>query len=173
MRSILQLLFIAIVSVGASQSAFACVCGSEPGKRSDTEIKAAIVKEFNESASVFSGEVIARDMLTAKFRIITIWKGDALDEFTMSTGTVKLGEDSYRVFSCDYSFKVGEKYLVYARWAENNQLVAQKCTRTAVLSSELPDIHELDILNPHAYSAPALPPSGWLVHRALMRKRHA
>lgn len=173
MRSVLLILFIAMVSLGASQSAFACTCGSEPGKRSDAEIKAAIVKEFNESASVFSGEVVTRDILTVKFRIMTMWKGDALEEFTMSTGTVKLGEDSYRTYSCDYNFNVGEKYLVYARWAENNQLVAQKCTRTAVLSNELPDIHELDILNPHAYRAPARPPSSWLVDLALMRRRHA
>ena len=53
-----------------------------------------------------------------------MWKGDALDEFTMSTGAVKVGEDSYRSSSCDYGFSVGEKYLVYARWAENNQLMS-------------------------------------------------
>lgn len=113
MRRILPLLFIAMVSLGSFQT-FACNCLSQPGKRSDAEIKAAVVTEFNESASVFSGEVVGLDMLTVKFRIMTTWKGDALEEFTMSTGAVKLGEDSYRSSSCDYDFKVGEKYLVYA-----------------------------------------------------------
>ncbi len=173
MRSVLPFLFVAIISLSCSQIAFACVCGGEPGKRSDAQIKAAIAKEFNESPSVFSGEVIARDMLTVKFRIITMWKGDALDEFTMSTGTVKLGEDSYRSSSCDYNFKVGEKYLVYARWAENNQLIAQSCTRTTVLSKGQLDFQELDILNPNAYHAPALPLSSWLVDRAVFRNCHA
>ena len=49
----------------------------------------------------------------------------------------------------------GEKYLVYARWAENNQLVARACTRTRVLSNDVPDFQELDILNPGAYHAPS------------------
>jgi len=173
MRSVLLILFVAMVSLGSSRTAVACSCGGEPGNRSDAEIKAAIVKEFNESANVFSGEVVALDLLTVKFRIITIWKGDAIEELTMSTGTVKLGEDSYRSSSCDYNFKVGEKYLVYARWAENNQLIAQSCTRTTVLSKGLLDFQELDILNPNAYHAPALPPSSWLVDRALMRRRRA
>lgn len=157
MRRILPLLFIAMVSLGSFQT-FACNCLSQPGKRSDAEIKAAVVTEFNESASVFSGEVVGLDMLTVKFRIMTTWKGDALEEFTMSTGAVKLGEDSYRSSSCDYDFKVGEKYLVYARWAENNQLIARSCTRTRVLSNELPDFQELDTLNPDAYHAPARTP---------------
>ena len=173
MRTLLPGLFIAMVSLGSFQTAFACSCLSQPGKRSDAEIKAAVVKEFNESASVFSGEVVAQDMLTVKFRVITMWKGDALEEFTMSTGTVKLGEDSYRSSSCDYNFKVGEKYLVYARWAENNQLIARSCTRTRILSNELPDFQELDILNPDAYRAPARPSLSRLADRALTRTRYA
>lgn len=173
MRTLLPLLFIAMVSLGSFQTAFACSCLGQPGKRSEAEIKAAVVKEFNESASVFSGEVVARDMLTVKFRVITMWKGDALEEFTMPTGTVKLGEDSYRSSSCDYNFEVGEKYLVYARWAENNQLIARSCTRTRILSNELPDFQELDILNPDAYRAPARPSLSRLADRALTRTRYA
>ncbi|HBB87140.1 MAG TPA: hypothetical protein DC047_05955 [Blastocatellia bacterium] len=172
MRSVLPLLFIAIISLGSFQTAFACSCVFEPGKRSSAEINTAIAKEFNESASVFSGEVVALDILTVKFRVITMWKGDALEEFTMSTGTVKLGEDLYRSSSCDYSFKVGEKYLVYARWAENNQLIALSCTRTRVLSNELPDLNELQILNPDAYRAPARPQLSRL-DRTLGRRRYA
>jgi hypothetical protein len=173
MRIVLPLIFLAIALLGGFQTAFACSCLHQPGKRSDAEIKAAVVKEFNESASVFSGEVVSRDMLTVKFRVITMWKGDALEEFTMSTGTVKLGEDLYRSSSCDYYFHVGEKYLVYARWAENNQLKAQSCTRTRVLANELPDFKELDILNPDAYRAPAPPPVSRLVGRTLTRRRYA
>ena len=155
MRSAVPMLFAVMVSLGAFQNGFACVCNFEKHKLSDAEIKAAIVKEFNESASVFSGEVIAQDVLTVKFKVITAWKGEGLEEFTMSTGTVKVSEDLYRSSSCDYTFKVGEKYLVYARWAENNQLVARACTRTRVLSNDVPDFQELDILNPGAYHAPS------------------
>src|SRR6476620_10224426 len=172
MRTVLALLFFTIVSLGGCQTVFACGCLGQPGKRSGAEIKAAVVKEFNESASVFSGEVVAQDRLTVKFRVITMWKGDALEEFTMSTGTVKLGEELYRSSSCDYNFKVGEKYLVYARWAENNQLVALSCTRTRILSNDLPDFQELDILNPDAYRAPARPPLSELVGPMIRRRRY-
>jgi hypothetical protein len=158
MRGVLPLLFIALVLLGGSASAFACVCGGEPGKRSEKEIKAAIAKEFNDSASVFSGEVLALDTFTVKFGLITMWKGEASDEFTISTGAKKISADSYRSSSCDYNFKVGEKYLVYARATDDNQLVARSCTRTNVLNSGQADIPELDILNPGGYHAPASPP---------------
>jgi hypothetical protein len=154
MRGILPLLFIAVVSLGGSQSAFACVCGGEPGKLSEQQIKAAIAREFNESASVFSGEVVALDTFTVRFRLITMWKGETLEEFTISTGAKKISEDYYRRSSCDYNFKVGEKYLVYARATDDNQLVARSCTRTNVLHGGKADIPELDILNPDAYHAP-------------------
>jgi len=124
MRGVLPLLFIALVSLGSSQAAFACVCGGEQGKRTEKQIKAAIAKEFNESASVFSGEVVTLDTFTVKFKLITMWKGDALEEFTISTGAQKISEDSFRSSSCDYHFKVGEKYLVYARASDDHQLVA-------------------------------------------------
>lgn len=161
MRGILPSLFIAIVLLGGSQSAFACVCSDEPGKLSEKKIKAAIAREFNESASVFSGEVVALDTFTVKFRLITMWKGEAIEEFTISTGAKKISEDYYRRSGCDYNFKVGEKYLVYARATDDNQLVARWCTRTNVLHGGDADTPELDILNPDAYHAPAPPPVGW------------
>jgi hypothetical protein len=164
MRVIFSLLFIALVSLGSSQSAIACGCGFEPGKRSEKQIKAAIAKEFNESASVFSGEVVALDTFTVKFKLITMWKGDAFEEFTISTGAKKISEDSYRRSSCDYDFKVGEKYLVYARADDDNQLVARACTRTRALSSGQTDLPELDILNPGAYQAPSPPPVSQVKH---------
>jgi hypothetical protein len=158
MRRVLPLLFIATVLFAGSQSAYACVCVFEPGKPSEKQRKAAIAKDFNESASVFSGEVLALDAFTVKFRLITMWKGNAFEEFTISTGAKKISEDSYSSSSCDYGFKTGEKYLVYARINDDNQLVARSCTRTNVLSKGEMDIPELDILSPGAYHAPS-PPS--------------
>ena len=110
------------VLLAGSKSALACVCVFEPGKRSEKQIKAAIAREFNEAASVFSGEVIALDTFIVKFKLITMWKGDALEEFTISTGAKKISEDSYRRSSCDSNFKTGEKYLVYARVNDDNQI---------------------------------------------------
>lgn len=102
MKGVLLLLFAALVFLGSSQSAFACGCFFEPKKWTEQQFKAAVAREFNESASVFSGEVIAVDTLTVRFRLITIWKGDAFDEFTISSGTKKISEDFYRSSSCDH-----------------------------------------------------------------------
>lgn len=148
------MLFIAIALFVCSGSAFACVCGGESSRLSKDEVKAAIVKEFNDAAMVFSGEVISRDTFQVKFRTISIWKGDAFQELIMSTGAKKIGEDFVRVSSCDYKFEMGEKYLVYARSADDYELVARSCTRTKLLADGETDIPELDILNPRADHAP-------------------
>jgi hypothetical protein len=82
--------------------------------------------------------------------------------FTISTGTKKISEDYYRISSCDYNFKVGEKYLVYARVTDDNQLVARSCTRTNLLPGGEADTPELDILSPGAYHAPPPPAVSWM-----------
>ncbi len=148
------MLFVTLALFVCSGSALACVCGGESRKLSKDEVKAAIVKEFNDAAMVFSAEVLTQDTFQVTFRTITIWKGDAFQQLTLSTGAKKIGEGNVRFSSCDYSFKIGEKYLVYARTAEDNELVARSCTRTRLLADGQPDIPELDVLNPRAYQAP-------------------
>ena len=154
MKSARLLLFAVSLLLAASQSALGS-CVFEPRKLTKAEVKTAIANEFNESASVFAGEVISQNTFFVKFRIITMWKGLALEEFIMSTGAVKTGEDSYNTSSVYYNFNTGQKYLVYARWGEGNQVVARICTRTGELSSAQTDIEQLEQLNPSAYHAPA------------------
>ncbi len=155
-RVVLSILSLSTVLLICSSSALACVCGGESRKLSSAEIKAAIAKEFHESARVFSGEVIAQNTFEVKFTVMTIWKGDAFQEILMSTGAEKISQDYYRVSSCDYKFKVGEKYLVYARITTDSKLVARYCTRTNALTSGEADIPELDTLNPTPFHAPQL-----------------
>ena len=72
----------------------------------------------------------------------------------MSTGAEKISKESYRVSSCDYSFKIAERYLVYARLTADGRPVARYCTRTNTLSGGKADIPQLHTLNPNAYQAP-------------------
>jgi hypothetical protein len=81
-------------------------------------------------------------------------EGDHLQEITMTTGAEKVSEDFYRVWSCDYRFSLGEKYLVYARLTSDGKAVARYCTRTTKLTDGKTDIPQLDTLNPCAYQAP-------------------
>ena len=155
MKRILPVLLLLGFSLLNAKSALACVCGGEPGKPRDEEIKADIAKEFNESAAVFSGEVIELDTFKVKFKVKKLWKGDPSEEVIMSTGAKMIDETHYRSSSCDYRYKVGEKYLIYARKTEENELVAYKCTRTNLLARSERDVAELDNLNPNAHRPPA------------------
>jgi hypothetical protein len=143
MRRVLSIINVATVLVICSESALACVCGGESRKLSGAEINAAIANEFNEAALVFSGEVISRDTFEVKFKVITVWKGDHLQEITMSTGAENISEDYYRVWSCDYRFRIREKYLVYARLTADGKPVARYCTRTNTLADGKADIPSL------------------------------
>jgi hypothetical protein len=157
MRTVLSTLNLATVLIICSGSALACVCSAESRKLTGAEINAAIAKEFNESAMVFSGEVIVQDTYEVKFKVITVWKGEHLQEITMSTGAEKISKEHYRVSSCDYGFRIAETYLVYARLTADGRPVARYCTRTNTLAVGKADIPQLDTLNPNAYQAPPSP----------------
>ena len=154
MKRVLPVLFLLAFSLLSVESALACVCGGDSRPLSDEEIRAGIVKEFDQSVAVFSGEVVELDIYNVKFKIAKLWKGDPTDEITMSTGRVKIDETHTRSSSCDYGFKSGERYLVYARKFEAGW-VAYKCTGTKPLANAGRDITELDTLNPNAYQPPA------------------
>jgi hypothetical protein len=120
---------------------------------SDEEIRAGIAKEFDRSVAVFSAEVVELDDYNVKLKISRLWKGEPAEVITMSTGRVKIDETHSRTSSCDYRFKAGENYLVYARKFEAG-LVAYKCTGTKLLNKAERDITELDNLNPNVYQPP-------------------
>lgn len=153
MKRILPILFLLTFSLLNAESVLACVCGGDPSPLGDKEIRAAIAKEFDQSIAVFSGEVIELDTYKVRFRITKLWKGDAQEEITMSTGTVKIDEKHSRSSSCDYRFKSGEKYLVYARKFEAG-LVAYKCTGTKPLANAGRDITELNSLSTNECQPP-------------------
>ena len=154
MKKIVFVMLVATFSLLSSETALACVCGGDPRPLSDEEIRAGIAKEYDQSVVVFSGEVVELDTYNVKFKIAKLWKGDPADEILMSTGTVKIDEMHARSSSCDYRFKLGEKYLVYARTFEAG-LVAYKCTGTKILKNAERDMMELDNLNPIAYQPQA------------------
>lgn len=131
----------------------ACSCGGDPHPLSEEKVRETIINEFNESSLVFSGEAAEIDRFKVKFEVMSLWKGDVVDEVTMSTGTVKIDENYARSWGCAYKFKVGEKYMVYAH-AFGGELVAWQCRRTNLLSRAEQDVTELDNLNPNAYRSP-------------------
>ncbi len=108
--------------------ALGCSCPTIVINPTREQIKSARLRDFDRAVTVFSGEVIELEPNKAKFKVKEIWKGDLVDEIVM---VIHLKKDNgvYVRTSCDYHYKLGEKYLVYA-YGTGDELNAHGCTRT-------------------------------------------
>ena len=128
----------------ASDVAQGCVCFGLSEKPTPEQARAMLVKDYNEAFAVFSGKVIALDTFKVKFKVDKMWKGDSGGEVTMSTGAKDNGDGTSTSSSCDFSFKLGEEYLVYAYGASAGEMQAHACTRTRQMKYAEQETKELD-----------------------------
>lgn len=148
-RMLLAPLAVMFLLLLAPEVALGCVCFGTPEKRTPEQVRAMLVRDFNEAVAVFSGEVVAIDTFKVKLKVDKLWKGDFGDEAVMSTGTKDNGDGIHISSSCDYSFKLGEKYLVYAYGASPEDMQARECTRTRPLNYAEQEMKDLDEVWPH------------------------
>jgi hypothetical protein len=115
-------LFVSFSSL-TDQRALACSC-ARPGNPRE---------ELRRRDAVFSGEVISRDLKSAKveFKVLKFWKGPRAKKISLK----------YIESTCTYPFVVGKKYLVYASGKEI--LETHICTRTKELDKASDDLKEL------------------------------
>ena len=122
-----------VLVIPNTNSAFACSCIPP---RTPTE-------SLNESAAVFSGEVIdisengyveEQYGYKVKFDVERSWKGDSVETLSVLTG--------YGGGDCGYGFEIGEKYLVYA-YSSEGSLNANICSRTTPLANAQEDLDTL------------------------------
>lgn len=112
--------------------AFSCVCVGT------TEIKTAAQRteevrvELHKAVAVFSGEVVGLNALSVRFKVDAVWKGDIAPEFAMSNGAVIEGK-GLRISSCDFSFSMGGRYIVFAYGKNVEDMKATSCTLTTSL----------------------------------------
>jgi hypothetical protein len=108
-------------------SVFACECHS----RNNFE------HEFSFSKSVFVGEVVEIDKSTSDaivtLKVEKIWKGNKSETIVIRTNN--------QGKACGFSFKQGEKYLIYAY--DDGVLRTSICTRTTEIKSAGNDLKEL------------------------------
>ena len=150
MRKMILAPFVVIILLPlAPEVALGCVCFGLPEKPTPEQARAMLVKDFNEASAVFSGEVVALDTFKVKFKVAKLWKGDFGDEVVMSTGTKDNGDGSHTSSSCNYDFKLGEKYLVYAYGDSPEEMQARACTRTRPLKYAEQEMKDLDEVWPH------------------------
>jgi hypothetical protein len=109
--------------------AFGCNCPTIGG--TSEQLKAARLEDFERAAAIFTGEVIVLEENLVKFKVEKIWKGDSVDEISMTIRQGRYNGKAVRT-SCDYHFKLGEKYLVYAYFI-NDELNTGACSRTTPL----------------------------------------
>lgn len=134
----LPLLIFSIMVSFSPKTTYACSC-VVPGT---AEV------ELEESAAVFSGEVVAvkdskkeslqisAEPYAVTFKVDNWWKGEDLTKEV----TVYTPKSSA---SCGFEFALGEKYLVYAD-GDDGKLVVFLCSRTALLSAAKDDVVQLD-----------------------------
>jgi hypothetical protein len=75
------------------------------------------------------------DTFRARIQVERVWKGETRGEITMLTGVEDLGNGMMRSNSCNYSYRAGQRYVVYAGGAPG-QLLSQPCSRTKVATAE-------------------------------------
>ncbi|MCM3869730.1 MAG: hypothetical protein ND895_03380 [Pyrinomonadaceae bacterium] len=149
MKRIIEASFVVLSLFLASDVAQGCVCAGLPEKPTPEQARAMLVKDYNGAFAVFSGEVVALDTFKVKFKVDKVWKGDFGDDVTMSTGAQDNGDGTYTSSSCDFNFKLGEKYLVYADGASPAKMQAHECTRTRLLKYAEQEMKDLDEVWPH------------------------
>ena len=142
-------LMISLVLLPAGM--LACGCVSIDGPRSIDELVSGAVRGSN---AVFSGTVIRFEFRkgisvpkevqgmpgvewetkVAVFSVDQWWKMPAFNEMTLITKEMRGSDGSGFGSSCDYHFKIGETYLVFADGSED-ELRTHSCSNTRTLGS--------------------------------------
>lgn len=128
----------------APSVAFACSCEIPPIGKNDKQL---VKLEREKSKAVFSGEVTEiifkqtipgepAPVAEVRFKVLQSWKGVGTNSVTVLTANI--------CCICGYSFKVGERYLVYAYGSnEDESFWTNICTRTKYLSEASKDLQSL------------------------------
>lgn len=129
MKILAKTLLLAALLVVIESRAAACICIELPNPKPE-QVTKKLTAEADWAEVIFSGEVLTVDVLKVTFKVDRMWKGKQRAELTMSTGTKMVKEGMTTSTSCDYGFRAGEKYLVYAKMIEGD-LQTFKCTGTS------------------------------------------
>jgi hypothetical protein len=149
MKKLAILSILLFVFLPASH-ALGCVCF----KRTPKQLNAERLGDLSKAKVVFAGEVISLDTFRVKFRVDRLWKGQQRKEITMVTGAIDNGNGTVTTTTCDYVFKKGQIYLVWA-YGPPERLRTDTCTRTALSEYAKTEMKALDDLTRNA--APGKP----------------
>ena len=83
--------------------------------------------------AIFSGEVVAANQNTVTFKPDNVWKGDVRLEVAVAFGPFTSPDGTVSMSSCDRTFAVGRKYVIFARASYIATFEAMPCTPTGEL----------------------------------------
>lgn len=122
----------------------ACSCGRVVYPRMPNQklVRAKVDTAVRQAAGIFSGEVLAigseqvesggfETWAEIRFKVKESWKGEIVPEVSIWTPVGCCG--------CNYTFKVGRRYVVYAYRVQGGKLRTDSCTRTNILKDAQED----------------------------------
>lgn len=90
-------------------------------------------KQVGEAYAIFSAEAIAIGPDTVTFRLDDVWKGELPRELSMAAASDPNVYPTATFSSCDYFFKAGTKYLIFAYGSSVATMKTKPCTPTGEL----------------------------------------
>ena len=151
-RILLTVVFICL-SLNATE-VLACMCGNLSandavkksaavfsGKVVGFEYRKGIPNEYMDSLERKTGEKVDYETKVVKIQVEQWWKGNISREVFLITGSVRIAR-SVSFAGCDFNFKEGEIYLIYAL-GNNDELKTNACMRTRKLAQAEEDLNTL------------------------------
>jgi len=87
-------------------------------------------REFEQAYAIFSAEAVAVGRDSVTFRLEDVWKGDLPRELSMEAAPDPNVYPTASISSCDYVFKAGTKYLIFAYGSSVATMQTRSCTPT-------------------------------------------
>ena len=97
-------------------------------------------KQFAEAYAIFSAEAIAVGRDTVTFRLDDVWKGHLPRELTMEAPPDPNVYPSAPFSNCDYLFKAGTRYHIFAYGSSVATMKTKPCTPTGELKVDSADL---------------------------------
>ena len=111
------------------------------GKVVGFEYRKGIPNEYRDSLERETGEKVDYETKVVKIQVEQWWKGNVSRQiFLITSSTRTINSGSYG--SCDFNFKEGETYLIYAN-GDDDKLKTNACMRTRKLAEAKEDLDTL------------------------------
>jgi hypothetical protein len=121
MRLLICAMAFWICGAGIPSAAWACGCA-------ERSFRERVTSDFTGAERVFVGRVTLQNNLVATFDVDAVWKRDDARQVTVHQGEA-MENGLIKVSTCDYSFHVGVRYVVFA-YRTKGRLQVSNCGAT-------------------------------------------